>query len=134
MTRLIDVTKQIADIVVQNRLVHYGGVHTIPTIGDPGKHIYLVHIHIYKHVATFLLYFYVILDAEPNVQKKFALTYGAVKEFACRDFEPVHISVPAGHQMIIFSATYGSRDHPDNDVTWVVANRLVKGNVVSLIQ
>ena len=32
-----DVTKQIADIVVGNTLTHYGGVHTIPTIGDPGK-------------------------------------------------------------------------------------------------
>ena len=33
---VIDVTKQIADIVVNNNLVHNGGVHTIPTIGDPG--------------------------------------------------------------------------------------------------
>ena len=32
-----DVTKQIANIVVDNKLIHYGGVHTIPTIGDPGK-------------------------------------------------------------------------------------------------
>ena len=57
-----------------------------------------------------------------------------MKEFTCKDFDPVDIRVPEGHEMIIFSATYGSRAHPDNDVTSAVAKLLVKGIVVSLIQ
>eukprot|EP00731_Ephydatia_muelleri_P004770 Em0002g946a len=94
-----DVTKQIADIVVGNTLCHFGGVHTIPTIGDP----------------------------EYGVQKKFILTYGVVTEFTCKDFQPVHISVPAGRQLVVFSATYGS---PNNDVTRAVINKLVKNNAI----
>ena len=66
--------------------------------------------------------------AEYGVQKKFILTYGVVTEFTCKDFQPVHISVPAGRQLVVFSATYGS---PNNDVTRAVINKLVKNNAVS---
>eukprot|EP00731_Ephydatia_muelleri_P004754 Em0002g930a len=98
----MDVTKQIADIVVGNTLSHFGGVHTIPTIGDP----------------------------EYGVPKKFILTYGVVSEFTCKDYQPVHISVPAGRQLIVFSATYGSPSHSNNDVTRAVINNLVKYNAI----
>ena len=68
---------------------------------------------------------------EPGVPKKFVLTYGVVKEFTCKDFDPVHISVPCGHQLIVFGATYGSSSRSDNDVTKAVADRLVKDIAVS---
>ena len=68
---------------------------------------------------------------EPGVPKKFVLTYGVVKEFTCKDFDPVHLSVPSGHQLIVFGATYGSSSRSDNDVTKAVADHLVKDNAVS---
>ena len=69
--------------------------------------------------------------AEYGVPKKFILTYDVVTEFTCKDYQPVHISVPAGRQLIVFSATYGSPSHSNNDVTQAVINNLVKNNAVS---
>lgn len=69
--------------------------------------------------------------AEYGIPKKFILTYGAVSEFTCKDFQPVHISVPAGRQLIVFCASYGSTSHPDHDVTQAVIKNLVNENAVS---
>ena len=70
--------------------------------------------------------------SEPGIPKKFVLTYGVVKEFTCKDFDPVHLSVPSGHQLIVFGATYGSRSRSDNDVTKAVADLLVNNSTVSI--
>lgn len=81
----------------------------------------------------FCIYYYICIVsiAEYGVLKKFILTYGVVGEFECKDFQPVHISVPADRQLIVFSASYGSTSHPDRDVTQAVVKYLVKDNAVS---
>ncbi|KAL5505909.1 hypothetical protein EMCRGX_G007452 [Ephydatia muelleri] len=54
----------------------------------------------------------------------------AMTEFTCKDldFQPVQIRVPAVCQLMVFSSTYVSPSHFDNDVT--IMKYLVKDNAI----